>query len=69
MARRVITNVERRARLGRRHRLLPAERAASVEEACADLVCFHATDLPTVYLSAFARVDGLSVADVYRALY
>lgn len=33
------------------------------------MVCLHATDLPTVYLSAFARVERLTVDDVDRALY
>ncbi|MDQ3630621.1 MAG: winged helix DNA-binding domain-containing protein, partial [Actinomycetota bacterium] len=33
------------------------------------MVCLHATDPVTVYLSAWARVDGLTVADVERALY
>jgi hypothetical protein len=33
------------------------------------MVCLHATDPATVYLSARARVDGLTVADVDRALY
>jgi Winged helix DNA-binding domain len=33
------------------------------------MVCLHATDPATVYLSAWARVDGMSVADLERALY
>lgn len=33
------------------------------------MVCLHATDPVTVYLSAWARVDGMSVTDVERALY
>jgi Winged helix DNA-binding domain len=60
---------ERRARLGRRHRLAPSARAGDVTEAAASLVCLHATDPATVYLSARARVDGLEVADLERALY
>ena len=47
---------ERRARLARRHRLAPSDRAASVEEAARSLVCLHATDPATVYLSARSRV-------------
>jgi hypothetical protein len=33
------------------------------------MVCLHGTDPATVYLSAWARVDGMSVADLERALY
>ena len=60
---------ERRARLAQRHHLSPAHRAADVLAASDGLVCFHATDPATVYLSARARVDGLTVADVDKALY
>ena len=60
---------ERRARLARRHRLAPGERAASVVDVARSMVCLHATDPGTVYMSAWARVDGISVADLDRALY
>jgi Winged helix DNA-binding domain len=60
---------ERRARLARRHHLSPADRAVDVDAACAGVVCLHATDPATVYLSAWARVDGLTVADVDKSLY
>lgn len=66
---RVFDIPERRARLARRHRLSPTHRAADVVEAADAMVCLHATDPATVYLSAWARVDGLSVADVDKALY
>ena len=33
------------------------------------MVCLHATDPATVYLSAWARVDAMTVADLDRALY
>ena len=33
------------------------------------MVCLHATDPATVYLSAQARVDGMAVSDMERALY
>lgn len=60
---------ERRARLAQRHHLSPAHLAADVVAATDGLVCLHATDPATVYLSAWARVDGLTVADVDKALY
>jgi hypothetical protein len=60
---------ERRARLARRHRLAPRHRAGNVVEAARSMVCLHATDAATVYLSARARVDGMTVADLDRALY
>lgn len=60
---------ERRARLARRHRLAPEARADDVVEATRSLVCLHATTPTTVYLSAWARVDGFSLADMDKALY
>lgn len=60
---------ERRARLARRHRLAPGHRAPDVVSATDSMVCLHATDPATVYLSAWARVDGLVTADVDKALY
>ncbi|MEV8477737.1 winged helix DNA-binding domain-containing protein [Streptomyces sp. NPDC051173] len=64
-----ITDEQRRARLGRRHLLAPAHRAASVEEVADALVGLHATDAATVYLSACARLSEPSAAEVERALY
>ena len=60
---------ERRARLVRRHRIGPADRAADPLTVARSLVCLHATDAVTVYLSIGARSDGVSPADVERALY
>ena len=59
----------RRARLARRHRLAAGQRAGDVVEAAASMVCLHATDPATIHLSARARVDGMQVADLERALY
>jgi len=60
---------ERRRRLARRHRLAPGHRAGDPVEAAASIVCLHATDPASVYLSAFARVEDMTVADLDRALY
>jgi len=60
---------ERRARLARRHALARGQGAADVVEAARRLVCLHATDPSTVYLSAWARVDGMALDDLDRALY
>ena len=60
---------ERRARLSQRHHLAPAHRAADVPEAIDGVVCLHATDPATVYLSAWARIDGFSTGDLDKALY
>ena len=60
---------ERRARLARRHHLAPACRAATTVAAADGVVCLHATDPATIYLSVWARVDGVTVADVDAALY
>ncbi len=64
-----ITVEERRARLAVRHRLAPGHRAGDAVEATESLVCLHGTDPATVYLSAWARMDGMTVPDVDLALY
>ncbi len=66
---RAVGAAERRARLARRHGLAPGLRAVDVVEAAERVVCLHGTDPATVYLSAWARVDGFAVADLDRALY
>lgn len=58
---------ERRSRLGRRHLL--ARPAGSVDEAAAAMVGLHSSDPSSVYLSAWARVDGFAPADLEDALY
>jgi DNA glycosylase AlkZ-like len=60
---------ERRARIARRHRLARDHRAADVVDACRSMVCLHATDPATVYLSAWARLDGMTVGDLDVAIY
>lgn len=66
---RIVEVPERRARLARRHRVSPAHRAPDVVEAADSVVCLHATDPATVFLSAWARVDGMRRADLDDALY
>lgn len=58
---------ERRARLGRRHRL--ATPAADVVDATRAVLALHSSDPVTVYLSAWARVPGFDVEHLERALY
>ena len=60
---------ERRSRLGRRHALAPSARVADPEAATRAVTVLHSTEPATVYLSLWARVAGLAVADVERALY
>jgi hypothetical protein len=60
---------ERRSRLVTRHHLAPEHRADDVLAASDGLVCLHATDPPGVYVAAWARVDGLTMAEVDKALY
>lgn len=66
---RTISVDERRARLAFRHRLVPGCRAEDVVQAARSMVCLHGTDPATVYLSAFARVEGMAASDMDRALY
>jgi hypothetical protein len=58
---------ERRARLARRHLL--ASGARDPVELAGGLVGLHATDPVTVYLSARARMEDLSVSQLERTLY
>lgn len=59
---------ERRRRVGRRHRLAPADRGRGAAEVARSLVALHSTDPATVYLSVAARSVG-SIGDVDAALY
>lgn len=69
MTARIVTDAERRHRLGRRHAIAPAHRVSTPEQAADAVVVLHATEASTVYLSVAARTDGVSPADVDRALY
>ncbi|MEY2567643.1 MAG: hypothetical protein QOE35_2172 [Actinomycetota bacterium] len=60
---------ERRARLGRRHRLLGSARTDDVVAITSSLVGLHSSDPATVVLSAAARMRTPSVAAVESALY
>ena len=60
---------ERRARLAVRHHVAPGKRVTSAVEAARDVVCLHASDPATVYLSAWARMTDTTIEAVERALY
>ncbi|CAN5721857.1 winged helix DNA-binding domain-containing protein [soil metagenome] len=60
---------ERRARLAIRHHVAAASRVDSAWEAAHGVVCLHATDAATVYLSAWARMREPSLEAVEAALY
>jgi hypothetical protein len=64
-----ITVDERRARVAERHRLVPSARASSVVDVTRGLVCLHATDPATVYLSVWSRMTQPTIEAVDRALY
>jgi hypothetical protein len=66
---RQVSDVERRHRLARRHALAPGHRADGPEAATRAMTVLHATEAPSVYLALWARVDGLTIDDVDRALY
>ena len=60
---------ERRARIAIRHHVAPAARVESMREVVQGVVCLHATDPSTVYLSSWARLTDPSIDLVDRALY
>lgn len=68
MTRRFSTE-ERRARLARRHLLLPATRTDDVVTIADAVVALHSTDPVTVHLSAAARMARPSIEAVERVLY
>jgi hypothetical protein len=60
---------ERRARLATRHHVAPLARVDDPVQAAQGVVCLHATDPSTVYLSAWARMREPSLEAVDTALY
>ena len=60
---------ERRSRLARRHRLLPAERTDDLPAVADAVVALHSSDPATVHLSAAVRMRHPDVALVEQALY
>lgn len=62
-------DAERRRRLGVRHRLAAGTRDADVVAAAASVVALHGTDPGSSFLAAWARTEGIGVAEVEQALY
>ncbi|HEX9258182.1 MAG TPA: winged helix DNA-binding domain-containing protein [Acidimicrobiales bacterium] len=69
MGTRRITIGERRARLARRHRLVPSTRTDDVAAIADSVVALHSSDPVSVVLSALARMRHPSIAAVEAALY
>ena len=55
--------------MARRHGIAPQHRVADPVAATRAMTVLHSTEPPTPYLSMHARVDGVTRADVDRALY
>ena len=60
---------ERRTRLGQRHALSPAHRAADPVAAARSVVALHGTDPATTFLAALSRMADGSIVDIEKALY
>lgn len=69
MAQVMISDAQRRVRLGRRHALAASHRRSDVVDAARAVVVLHSTEAPSVHLAVAARTEGVSVADVDRCLY
>ncbi|MFF1558043.1 winged helix DNA-binding domain-containing protein [Streptomyces sp. NPDC058279] len=65
----LITQAERRHRLGHRHGLAPSARMATVPQAADAVVALHATDAATVFLSVRARLTASDPTMIEQALY
>ncbi len=66
---RQVPDIERRARLVRRHALAPEHRVSDPVAAAEAVVCLHATEPASVHVAVAARAEGVTVADVEAALY
>jgi hypothetical protein len=66
---RTVTDIERRARIGRRHALAPSHRLRTPEDVTRALTVLHATEPASVHLSVQARAPEVAVGDLERALY
>lgn len=64
-----ITDEQRRALVGGRHRLAPSARTDDVAQIADSLVSLHSTDPVTVYLSVLARMRNPDLGAVAQALY
>jgi hypothetical protein len=67
--RRHISTAQRRARIARRHALIPGAYASSVAEAADAMTALHGTDHTSVYLQAQARLERSSIGSVGHELY
>jgi hypothetical protein len=66
---RFVDDDERRARLGRRHRLALSERAATPSDVAHSLTAVHGTDPGSTVLGILARSRDSIIIDVEQALY
>ena len=69
MARRRISDSERRSRIAVRHALAPAHRLGDVAAVTRAMTVLHATEAATVHLAVAARAEGLKPEDVDAELY
>ena len=69
MARRRISDSERRSRIAVRHALAPAHRLADVAAVTRAMTVLHATEAATVHLAVAARAEGVKPEDVDAELY
>lgn len=69
MARRRISDSERRSRIAVRHALAPAHRLAGVDAVTRAMTVLHATEAATVHLAVAARAEGITPEDVDSELY
>ena len=65
----MLSDDDRRARLGVRHRLVASTRTDDVAQICDDVVALHSSDPVTVFLSALARMCSPDLGAVETALY
>src|SRR5690606_17445981 len=64
-----IDTAQRRARIARRHALLPETRVRTLAEAAGAMTALHGTDNTSVYLQAQARLRESSITSIGCELY
>jgi hypothetical protein len=65
----LVTDAQRRARIGQRHAIAPRTRVASLADAARSVVAIHGTDVSSMYLQGRARLHESSPISIGQELF